>query len=270
MKLFFQKIGEGKPLIILHGLYGYSDNWITIARKLSGKFQVYLVDQRNHGRSPHSAEHDYSVMANDLFELMMSENLRQAWILGHSMGGKTAMLFAAMYPDMVTGLIVVDIGPGGYANIDSPSSQVLTHLNIVSALQGIDLKKYSSRVDIERELARTIPSISIRQFLMKNVHRNTDNSFSWKLNVDAISKNLPLIMGKIHLDKLKNNLYPSFPILFIKGEFSDYINPEQQKLIKQYFSHAQLEEISGAGHWVHAEQPESFYNVISKFLATMN
>jgi esterase len=188
MKLFFQKTGEGEPLIILHGLYGFSDNWVTIGRKLSEYFSVYLVDQRNHGRSPHHPEHNYTVMADDLYELMVSEKLDRAYIVGHSMGGKTAMLFAAMHPCMVARLVVVDIGPGGYANIDTPSPLVLEHMNIMSTLLSTDLKKYSSRTEIERELATTIKAANVRQFMMKNIHRNTDNSFSWKFNIEALSR----------------------------------------------------------------------------------
>lgn len=267
MKLFFQKIGEGKPLIILHGLYGFSDNWMTIARQLTKNFTIYLVDQRNHGKSPHHPELNYTVMSEDLHELLLSENLDNVILLGHSMGGKTAMLFAATYPQMVSALIVADIGPGGYASLESPSSQVLVHLNIINTLKSIDLNVYSSRVEVERELAKSIADIGVRQFIMKNIHRNHDGSFSWKLNVDAISKALPSIMGPAPIDKvLLEELTQTFPVLFIKGEKSSYITSEQEQLIFKYFPKAQIEEIKNAGHWVHADQPEQFLQTLQTFL----
>lgn len=267
MKLFFQKIGEGKPLIILHGLYGFSDNWVTVGRKLSEYFSVYLVDQRNHGRSPHHTEHNYTVMADDLYELVVTEKLDHVYLLGHSMGGKTAMLFAAMHPCMVAGLIVVDIGPGGYASIDTPSSLVLAQMNIMSALRAVDMKNCSTREEIDRELSVFIKDMDIRQFMMKNVHRNADNSFSWKFNLEVLSQGLPSVMGPVSLDKiLAGGVLDSFPVLFIKGEHSDYITAGQEELIRQYFPGAQLKIIAGARHWVHAEQPGQFMKVVGEFL----
>jgi esterase len=267
MQLYFQKTGEGPALIILHGLYGLSDNWISIARKLSVFQTVYLVDQRNHGRSPHHPEHSYPAMALDLLELMESEKIKKASIMGHSMGGKTAMLFSAMFPEKVDKLIIVDIGPGGYANIDQHSPQVLAHLNIVNSLLSIDFEKFSSRVQIDKELALTIKDDTVRQFLMKNVHRNPDNTFSWKLNIKAISNAMPAIMGPVDLEKtdIKKSSC-KFPVLFIKGEKSDYISPQQQLLISKYFPCAVLKTITGAGHWVHAEQPEAFFSLVDLFL----
>ncbi len=267
MQLFFQKIGEGPVLIILHGLYGCSDNWISIARKLSGTFTIYMVDQRNHGRSPHHAEHTYNAMAEDLNELFITENITKASIIGHSMGGKTAMLFAALFPAKVEKLIVVDIGPGGYANIDNHSLQILAHLNIAQSMLSINFEAFTSRVQIDKELAKTVTDVNIRQFLMKNVHRNHDNSFCWKLNIDAISKSMPAIMGSISLKDIVNeSVTETYPSLFIKGEKSDYINSDQKLLINKYFPRAKIETINGAGHWVHAEQPEEFIETVYSFL----
>ena len=267
MKLFYQKFGEGPALIILHGLYGSSDNWVTIARKLSSRYTIYLIDLRNHGKSAHSPEHSYHLMVGDLAGFMTIENIEKAYILGHSMGGKTAMLFAAMYPSKVAGLIVVDIGPGGYANLSQYSPQVIAHLNIVNAMLSIDPSKFSSRVEIENELAKTIKDISVRQFIMKNIERSGDNIFAWKLNVDAISRSLPAMMGPIPLDKILGpNQITQFPVLFIKGGRSNYISPDQQALINQYFPEAQIETVPGANHWVQAEQPAKFMDVLEGFL----
>jgi esterase len=267
MKLFFQKLGQGPPLIILHGLYGSSDNWITYARWLSEHFTIYLVDQRNHGRSPHSRGNSYELMAEDLRELITDENLDNVILLGHSMGGKTAMLFTALYPEKVKSLVVVDIGPGSYISVDNYSPQALVHLNIANTMLSADLTKYNSRVDIERELTKTIKETTVRQFIMKNVSRSADNSFSWKLNVEEIAQALPAIMGAIPLDKVpEGKKNDHLPVLFIKGEQSNYINSEQLLLIKKYFPSAQLEIIPGAGHWVHAEQPELFMHALNSFL----
>jgi esterase len=267
MKLYFQKLGQGPALIILHGLYGSSDNWVTIARKLSSHYTIYLVDQRNHGRSPHSSEHTFEGMAADVDELMTSENIEKAYILGHSMGGKTAMLFAALHPDKLLGLIIVDIYPGGYAELLQHSPQVIAHLNIVTTMLSIDMNDFSKRADIETELAKTIKDLSVRQFIMKNLHRNPDNTFSWKLNISVISKALPLIMGPIPLNKILDfKTLTLFPVLFMKGEHSSYIGPNQIAEIKKYFPKAQIQTIAGAGHWVHADNPDQFMLVLEEFL----
>ena len=267
MKLFFQKLGQGQPLIILHGLYGCSDNWITVARNLAGHFTVYLVDQRNHGKSPHHPVHSYQSMVDDLDELVKSEGLGKSILMGHSMGGKTAMLFAAIRPDKVSGLIIVDIGPGGYANIDRISPMVIAHLNIMSSMLSVDFSKYTTRNEIENELARTLTDVNIRQFIMKSIQRNDDNSFSWKLNLEALSKALPEIMGSIHLEKVVGDIgITGFPVFFIKGERSDYISMEQEVLIHRYFPGATVDVISNAGHWVHADQPAQFLEKMDSIL----
>lgn len=261
MNLFFQKLGQGQPIIILHGLYGSSDNWITIARKLTDAYTVYLVDLRNHGKSPHDPVHTYASMVDDLYDLIITEAIEKPIIIGHSMGGKVAMLFAVYYSERVGGLIIVDIGPGGYANVDKPSPMVLSHLNIMSSMMSIDLKQYASRGEIEQELAKTIQNASVRQFIMKNVLRNPDNSFSWKLNLEAIFKALPEIMGPIAL-RITDNI----PVYFIKGEHSNYISEEQQSLIAGHFPQAKIETVSNAGHWVHADMPDQFFSKLQEAL----
>jgi pimeloyl-ACP methyl ester carboxylesterase len=271
MNLFYQKLGQGPVLIILHGLYGSSDNWITVARKLSTRYTVYLIDLRNHGKSPHSHEHSYTLMAEDIEELITSESIEKTYIIGHSMGGKVAMLYAAIHPEKIAGLIVVDIGPGGYANLSQYSPQVIGHLNIVNAMLSIDLSKFTSRTEIEIELAKTIHDLPTRQFIMKNIDRNKDYSFTWKLNVDAISRSLPAMMGSIYLDKILNDKQlTQFPVLFIKGAHSGYISSDQITLIMKYFPGAQINTIPEAKHWVQAEQPEMFMKALNDFLETQN
>jgi pimeloyl-ACP methyl ester carboxylesterase len=265
MKLHFQKLGNGPVLIILHGLYGMSDNWITFARQLAESFTVYLIDQRNHGRSPHDNEHSYLAMSSDLNELIISENLDKVIVLGHSMGGKTAMLYTVRFPEKVLSLIVVDIAPVNYSSVDSYNHQVITHLNIINAMLSVDFTKMNNRIDINNELEKIIKDDTIRQFIMKNVHRNSEGIFAWKLNVNAISRALPEMMsypGKYAELQLKQKI----PVLFIRGGQSGYIMPEYVTAIKTIFPTAQIETIPNAGHWVHADQPVLFMQTVKDFL----
>jgi esterase len=267
MELFYQKLGQGPSLIILHGLYGASDNWITVARKLSDRYTVYLVDQRNHGKSPHHSVHTYEAMSDDMEELMEKEHLGKVFLMGHSMGGKTAMLFCARHPERIAGLVIVDISPGSYASLSEYSPHAISHMNIVNAMLSVDFAKYTTRGEIELELANTIADLGTRQFIMKNVMRNADGSFAWKLNLDAIRKALPNILAAIPLEKvLQNSVVDTFPVLFIRGGRSDYITDEDVPYIHQYFPNAVFEKIPDAGHWVHAEQPVLFLEAISKIL----
>jgi pimeloyl-ACP methyl ester carboxylesterase len=266
MRLFFQKMGQGPALIILHGLYGLSDNWLTIGRRLSERFTVYLVDQRNHGRSPHAASHTYQDMADDLNELLESENLPQSIILGHSMGGKTAMLFAAQKPHKVAALVVVDIAPVGYTSVSEHSEHSIFHLNVINSMLSIDPSAKSTRSEIEAKLSQTIKDVSVRQFIMKNITRNTSGLFEWKLNVKALSKNLPAILGDLALEKNIPCGVNNFPSLFIAGANSDYITAQNQELIMRFFPRTSIVTIPNAGHWVHAEQPELFVTTVVDFL----
>jgi pimeloyl-ACP methyl ester carboxylesterase len=267
MKVYYQKMGNGPALIILHGLYGSSDNWVSVARHLSVANTVYLVDMRNHGRSPHLPEHTYETMCSDIKELVEMEGICNVRLLGHSMGGKTAMLYAMKYPSDLSGLIVVDIAPVNYTSVDSYNNQVIDHLNIVHAMLSVDFSKIKSRVEIGDELEKTIHNITIRQFIMKNVHRNHDGTFGWKLNIDAISKCLPQIMGFISNGPFtKNDELDKLPVLFIRGGLSDYILPEYYPIIKNIFVRAQIVTIPEAGHWVHAEQSAKFMDLVKQFL----
>jgi pimeloyl-ACP methyl ester carboxylesterase len=206
-------------------------------------------------------------MADDIDELMTHEGIEKAYILGHSMGGKVAMLYAARHPQKINGLIVVDIGPGGYANLRQYVPQVIGHLNIVNAMLSVDLSNFINRTEIENELAKTINEPNTRQFIMKNIERKKDNTFAWKLNVEAISKALPAMMGPIPLDKiLGDKPLTEFPVLFIKGEYSNYLSTDQTDLLLKYFPGAQIKIVSGANHWVHSEQPEQFMKILDEFL----
>ncbi|MBI4429368.1 MAG: alpha/beta fold hydrolase, partial [Ignavibacteriales bacterium] len=209
MQLFFHSYGKGRPLVILHGLLGSSDNWQTLSKKFAEHFHVVAVDLRNHGRSPHSEHFSYEIMAQDIKEFMEQHGLSSAFLLGHSMGGKTAMTFALQNPDRVEKLIVVDIAPRSYG---------AQHDVIFDALYGLKLNDFQSRKQIDKALAKTIPASSTRQFLIKNLTRNDAGSFTWRINLDVIYNNY---------DALNKTIEPSLPFtkpaLFIKGGNSHYV-----------------------------------------------
>ena len=259
MELFYRKYGEAKPpLIIVHGLYGASDNWVTIAKSLSEHFEVFLLDQRNHGRSPHSPDHNYDSMKDDLLEFMDRMEIEKAVLVGHSMGGKTVMFFARDYPERITSLVVVDIAPKSYNTPDEASLKTINHKQIIGAMNRVDFSKVSSRLQVEEELGQSIYNDKVRQFLMKNLHRNKDNTFHWSLNVDALERNMPHILeGMCQKDFEKGNGIVGFPVLFVRGAKSQYILDEDiDNIILTIFPFAEVVTIPNAGHWVHAEQPK--------------
>ncbi|MEJ5264331.1 MAG: alpha/beta fold hydrolase [Bacteroidales bacterium] len=265
MQLYFTSIGEGDPVVILHGLYGNSDNWYSIAKQLSSKFKVFSLDLRNHGRSPHASSHTFDDMVADVAEFFQYQQLSKAHILGHSMGGKVAMLFAYRHRALVDRLIVVDIAPREYISLREPNDHVLQHLNIIQAYAAIDPAKYSTRTEVERAFAQYIPDQRIRQFLLKNLTRDEQGTFRWQLNVSALQQNLPALMAKIDIPA---NAQINIPALFIKGERSNYLSVQDFESIKQIFPNAEFTIIPKAGHWVHAEQPELFLQKVLEFLDT--
>lgn len=267
MQLVFKKLGSGFPLIILHGLYGSSDNWHSVGKELSRHFEVYLVDQRNHGNSDHEKEHSYRAMQADLEEFYVTHNLKKAIIIGHSMGGKTAMLFSLLHPDRIEKLVIVDIAPVSYKSLDKPQKHVLEHLNIMQAFLSIDIAKAQSRTEVEKEFELFVPDKNTRHFLLKNLKRNAAGKFQWAVNIEALNNSLPEMMNasdfdKITIEKEKMN----FPVLFVRGEKSEYIMEEYISRIKELFPKADVVTIFDAGHWVHAEQPQLFLKTLSYFL----
>lgn len=252
MELNYKVHGKGKPLIILHGLFGSLDNWLTLGKEFAEFRKVYLVDQRNHGASPHDQEFSYQAMADDLHEFIQTHEIHDAAILGHSMGGKTAMTYAVSYDDDWEKLIVVDIAPKVYP---------IHHQGIIDALKRLDLLTLSSRGEAEKQLSEDIEDFGQRQFLLKNLKRNDDSGFSWKMNLPVIEANL---------DDIGQGLAPQMATekdaLFIRGANSHYVNDEDIILINQHFPNARLETIEGAGHWVHAEKPRELFEVVRDFL----
>ncbi len=250
--LHSREFGTGSPLIILHGLLGSSQNWQTIGKELSGDFRVFLVDQRNHGRSFHSAMHTYSLLAKDLLSFVELKGLNQIALIGHSMGGKVAMTFAHMFPEKVSRLIVVDIAPRAYPSF---------HDEIFTALNDMNVKTVSSRTAADQALSSRIPSQRVRQFVLTNLKRNEEGGFSWRMNLDALWRN------RFELTKAVEFTVPCrIPALFIRGENSSYINQSDLKHISTIFSEAQFKTLLGAGHWVHADSPTEFIQAVREFL----
>ncbi|WP_421874916.1 alpha/beta fold hydrolase [Marinoscillum sp.] len=252
MKLNFRKYGNGHPLFVLHGVFGSSDNWQTLGKSFSDHYSTYLIDQRNHGNSPHSDEMNYEVMAEDLVELMEDEGLDTIYLLGHSMGGKVAMHFATLYPEKVDKLIVVDIAPKYYPP---------HHQQIFEGFHSIDLKSLESRKEADQQMSQVIKNFGVRQFILKNLGRDSDNNFEWKLNLYAIENNIEQVGSGI----ADNAVYDK-ETLFIGGSKSDYIKTEDQPLITSHFPNARIEMVDGAGHWVHAEKPEELNQLVTEFL----
>jgi len=259
MKLFYRRYGEGAPLIILHGLYGSSDNWVSIAKKISGHFTIYLPDQRNHGQSPHSDVHDYESMSNDLHEFASDNKLEKFFLAGHSMGGKTAALFALKWPELLDGLIIADISP--FETRSSNSESYNQHLSILKILQETDISKAASRAEIERILADKIKSGRERALIMKNIRRNDDSSFTWKTNNASLLKNIDSILDSITGTKITYEPVTGFPVIFLKGENSDYLPASDKSKILKLFPAAEFRIIKNAGHWLHTDNPEAVVEV---------
>jgi len=267
MDLFFRKYGSGPALIIVHGLYGSGDNWISIAKELAPWFEVYNIDQRNHGNSPHSKEHNYLLLKNDLNFFMQKHGIDSAVLLGHSMGGKTVMHFSADFPQKVKAMIVVDISPRSYGDESENAPQSINHMNIINAMMAIDLEKANSRTDIDKMLSGSIHSKRVRTFLLKNIKRKDQDHFEWKINLETLKNSLPDIMDGLNPEKFrKRGGITSFPSLFIKGANSEYISDADYPVIKDIYPDAQIVSIGNAGHWVHAEQPELLVKNIRYFL----
>jgi esterase len=252
MKLFYRELGQGQPLVILHGVFGSSDNWFSVSKLLAEDHKVFLLDARNHGHSPRSEEFNYDVMSEDLKEFLEDHSIHGAVIMGHSMGGKTAMKFASKYSQMLSKLIVVDISPRYYKK---------HHDSILDGLKSIDLKQLSSRQQADEQLALLEPDPGVRQFLLKNLYRNQENEFDWRINLKVIDKNIENVG-----EALPENTIIKKPSLFIKGSKSNYIMDEDERLIKKIFSDVKIETVEGAGHWVQAERPQEFTGAVKKFL----
>ncbi len=251
MKLNHKVFGEGKPLLIMHGLFGMLDNWLTLGRRWSESYRVVLVDLRNHGHSPHSDAFNYGLMMADVLELMDDLDLDEANLLGHSMGGKVAMKIAQNHPERVCKLVVADIAPRAYP---------VHHQTVIEALLAVPLDRISSRKEAGEILGRYIQQESIRQFFLKNLYWKEKGRLAWRFNLDAIVKNIEEVGREIFDARFEG------PALFLGGSASPYINEEDRKEIPLIFPAARIDYIENAGHWLHAEQPAVFYQKVTDFL----
>ncbi len=267
MKLFFRELGSGDSnLIIIHGLYGSSDNWISIARMLEDKFHIFIIDQRNHGQSPHNEAINYNLMANDLKDFMIEQKLEKAIVMGHSMGGKTAMAFALQNPSLIDKLVVLDIAPKSYGSFSNYAQITNDHRAIINGILSINPSEHNSRSSIDKALANAVPNDMVRSFLLKNVGRDNDKNLHWKLNIKAISDHLDDIMNGVDVFDTEDVFPDDKTVVFIRGAKSPYIQNEDMQQVRKYFPSAQLADIPNAGHWLHAEQTELFIKTVRYFL----
>lgn len=254
MQLAYREFGQGQPLIILHGLFGQSDNWNTLARRFGENgFHVFTLDQRNHGLSPHSETWSYEAMADDLKEFIDDHQLEKPVLLGHSMGGKTVMFFVMKYPDVADKLIVADISPEAYG---------AHHDDVLAALNSVDFSQIKTRKEAEAALSRYISDFGTKQFLLKNIYwKDSDNNImDWRFNLPVITRDYDNI--GIAVPEKSSDV----KTLFMRGERSNYITDKDLPAIKERFPDSELITIKEAGHWIHAEKPDDFFAEVMKFI----
>lgn len=254
MKLHFKKVGEGpQPLIILHGVFGSLDNWATVSKVIADAgYAVYLVDQRNHGRSPHSPDFTYEAMAADLAEFIEDHGLEKPVLVGHSMGGKTVMQYAETYPGTYDKLVIVDIGPKAYPP---------HHQELIEGLNALSLNDIEDRQQADTLFSAHEPNLGVRQFLLKNLYRTDSGAFDWRFNLPVLTELQANVGNEIpHLRPVTE------PALFLRGARSGYLRDEDWAGIQAMFPQAELVTIPNAGHWVHAEQPKLFVEALLAFL----
>jgi pimeloyl-ACP methyl ester carboxylesterase len=252
VQLNYKQFGNGTPLIILHGLFGSLDNWQTLAKQFAENFSVYIIDVRNHGKSPHTAEHDYISIAEDLKEFMQQQNIDKAHFIGHSMGGKAVMQFSILYPEKVLKQVIVDIAPKKYGR---------GHDDIFDAIFSLDFNTLQSRNEADEQLQKMIPDFGTRQFILKNLDRTDDGKYAWKFNLETLFREYENVRGGVTSSK---------PIdvetLVIKGEKSNYVKTDDEANFKILFPKTTIASVSNAGHWVHAENPRELLTLVNRFL----
>lgn len=245
--------GQGPDVVILHGVFGSGDNWMTIARRLEQQFRVFLPDQRNHGKSFHSDEFGYDLLAEDLGRWMGQRGLSKIHLVGHSMGGKAAMRFAALFPSRLQSLTVVDIAPKAYT-LDQ-------HARTLAAMQALDLTVWQSRGDLDAALRIEIPDLSTRMFILKNIERDEQGRFRWRIALEPLSRSLASIGAS-----LPSHAPLAIPAMLVRGQNSNYVTEEDFISIRERFPRSEFHTIPGAGHWVHADAPDLFLQVLTHFL----
>lgn len=254
MVLHSKIIGQGSPFLILHGFLGMGDNWKTLGVQFSRLgYEVHLIDQRNHGRSFHDQGFDYDVMASDVLGYCQYHRIKSCILLGHSMGGKTAMMFAAKYPNMLQKLIIADIAPRYYP---------VHHDTILAGLAALDFSKIKTRTQADKKLSQYVPEQGIRQFLLKNLYWISAGQLALRLNLEVLSANVHEVG-----EALPSHLSVTTQTLFLRGDRSEYISKADESQILIQCPNARVETITNAGHWLHAENPEAFFKAVIQFLA---
>ena len=253
MNLHFKEMGQGAPLLILHGLFGSGDNWLTIAKQLAEKYHVFIIDQRNHGQSPHSDDWNYTLMAQDIEEFCQQHQLENIYIAGHSMGGKTVMKMAEMFPQRINRLMVIDISPRFYP---------VHHQTILAALNSIDFDEVKTRKQAEEKLQESIADFGTRQFLLKNIYWISDSKLAWRFNLPVITQNIEIV-GEA--TPASDSTVCNIPSSFVRGQKSDYIKSTDEELILQQYPNSAITTIANAGHWVHAENPKALLETMLNF-----
>lgn len=253
MTLHTNIIGKGKPFVILHGFLGAGDNWKSLGTEFSEQgFEVHLIDQRNHGRSFHDNEFNYDVMVADLKNYLEEHQLQDIILLGHSMGGKTAMLFAVTYPELVSKLVVADISPRYYP---------IHHDAILEGLQSLDFTQLKSRGEADKQLSKYVSDYGTRQFLLKNLYWIEKGKLALRMNLNVLQENVSEVGEALPIHTIYNR-----ETLFLRGDKSEYIGHQDEAIIQTHFPKASIKTISNAGHWLHAENPEDFYNAVIGFV----
>ena len=254
LALAFAEYGAGSPVVILHGLYGSGRNWTSVARSLAERYRVFTLDLRNHGASPWDERMDYPAMAEDVAAFLAAQRLARAAFIGHSMGGKAAMVLALTAPEKVERLVVVDI---------APVARETTQDGAIEAMRALDLRGAVRRGVVDERLRPAVPDNAMRAFLMQNLVPEEDG-MRWRINLAALARNMPALIG-----------FPEFPpdrvyrgpVLVVRGERSDYVRDRDLDAFRQRFPAFELVTVPGAGHWVHAERTEAFLAAVEGFLA---
>ncbi len=260
MQLHSRIIGSGSPLVILHGLFGMSDNWLTIGNELASHgFEVHLLDLRNHGRSPHAPSHTYKDMSEDVLHYFDTRNIERGALIGHSMGGKLAMYFALLHPEKLSHLAVIDIAPSDYSR-HNPGY----HLNIIHNLMAVDLGKHKRRSTLIADITERLHDHRLGMFLGKSIQRDEKGNFYWRLNLPVLLGSLPGIVKGF--DELRYLGPGKVPTLFVRGEKSDYIQSKHEVDRVQFFPESEVETIAGGGHWLHIEQPKRLVERLLRFI----
>ncbi|MBU2652160.1 MAG: alpha/beta fold hydrolase [Bacteroidetes bacterium] len=255
MNLFFRKYGQGKPLIILHGIFGISDNWVTFGKRIAGKgFEVFIPDQRNHGKSMHHHTFNYYALVDDLHEFIEEHGIQDPILMGHSMGGKVVMRYALENPELVSKVVIVDVSLRTYVTQNY-------HRSLIRAMQSADLENAGTRKEVEDQLAPQIKSERILQFIIKNLYWRERNKLDWRLNLKALDENLESMYDGVFYSTRYTG-----PALFIRGGKSDYIIDDDIKAIEEKFPNATIQTIPEGTHWVHADDPEEFFAIVAGFL----